>query len=580
MIFIGVFFCLNMSKRKEVAKFSPLNDERIGEIISGCDHISDRLSAIAAKADNLKESEKYRHLFSGEITATFIKENLQVIAEFLRDCRLIGAAQEGGQVENWNYVIGADGVEILNQYMATKPNNKNGLLHNVVVVKNENLRTSGGSVKAADILIEQNGVHDGFAKKLTKDLADNKDDDFNRTYLIETFGTTGGNHFVCVTIRKNPDENSPIIDFFDTSPALLRGDLEFCQNYVASGWLGAITINATLVKALKDSGLEFEQNKFHYNSEPLQAKGNSNCSIFSYEKAYFDAKMTREQHEEVLKTFYRYPSEENPISSIYGGKTEVPIDFDKVLQDKKVIAPQLGLPPYFMHLSHFKSHIESAYVNEMKMISHHQKNNQKESLKERWERYSGAEKESLGSLVEQKSLRQKYGHLLEIVRNKQFLDLKERPACEIEDFPENAKSVYASRGEMDSEIEEIFLDLNKFFFSPIRVHQISRCAEDEQNCEAMFYMGGITAQRVKKWAEEKGIELEINHQKLDGIELVGFDERICEREQVILKVKVEELAKIMKKEIEEGRFINSYNAASINATSTCPVLTNQAQVRL
>jgi len=567
-----------MSKRKEVAKFSSLSDERIGEIVGRCGHISDRLSAIASKVDALKESEKYRYLFDSEITAAFIEENLLVIAEFLRDCRLIGAAQEEGPVENWNYVIGADGVEILNQYMATKPGNKRDVLHDVVVVRNENLRTSSGSVKTADILMDQKGIHDGFAKRLTKDLTDNRDVEFNRTYLVETFGTTGGNHFVCVTVRKHPSETSPIVDFFDTSPALLRGDLEFCQNYVASGWSGAITINSTLVKALRDSGLEFDQSKFHYNSEPLQAKNNSHCSIFSYEKAYLDAKMTREQHEKMLDTFYRYPNEASPALSIYGGKTEVPIDFDRVLQEQKVVGPQLGLPPHFMHLSHFKSHIQNTYADEMATIPHHQKDDQEESSKERWERYSGEGKESLGSLVEQKSLRQKYGHLLEVVRHPNFLSLKELPACEIEDLPEHIKSVYVPRSEMDPEIEQVFLDLNKFFFSPIRVNQISRCVDDPRNCEVMFYMGGITAQRVTKWAQEKGIEVEVNHQELDGIELAGFDKRICEREQVILKMNVERLSEIVKEEIGQNRNINSYVSTSIGSAQAGIQTTTLGQV--
>jgi hypothetical protein len=222
-----------MTKDTKLDKFSPLSDARITEIVerSKDKPLKDGLIPIAAKTQKILGEEKYEILAKQTrdadgsrkiISKEFLNENLDLVGEFLKDCRLIGALNEKSEVSRGAYVIGAEGLSLVNQYLATKPNNSTA--HEVAVVRNIDFFTGEddrGSSKTANILMDKKGVHDGWAKMLSEDLSQAKDKDFNKTYLV------------AVTIRKNAGEDAPLVDFFDPSAGLIRGNIETFQNAIA-----------------------------------------------------------------------------------------------------------------------------------------------------------------------------------------------------------------------------------------------------------------------------------------------------------------------------------------------------------
>ncbi len=122
---------------------------------------------------------------------------------------MIGTLNEETKVSRGAYVIGAEGLSLVNEYLATKPNNSTA--HEVAVVRNIDFFTGeddSGSSKTANILMDKKGVHNGWARMLSEDLSQAKDKDFNKTYLIETFSSTGGNHFIAVTKREDYYHNA------------------------------------------------------------------------------------------------------------------------------------------------------------------------------------------------------------------------------------------------------------------------------------------------------------------------------------------------------------------------------------
>lgn len=415
------------------SKFSPLAPDRAAAIIDSC-AASWALSnvdfaGIAAKVSEVSGDVEYSEIVaaarSGALSAGFIEGNFQKIAKFLNVCGLIGyegehedeAAQRKGP-----YSIGAQGLSLITAYQRSKT--KNAGAHEVVVVQNEDLETASGSKKTADIFAENKGVITVLAKVLHKDLDDNAAVDFNRTYLVETFGAAGGNHVVALTVRKRPEEECPVFDLFDPSPGLIRGGLASCQNASINGWSAQMQMNATLCEVMGD---KFDREKFYHNMEPFQVAGASNCSIFSYEKAWITAAMSREEHDALLAKHYKFDSP-------YGGKCELAIDMDKVMVDGGVVNPQFNLPPQYYVFSNFltssvhKFHMEALE----KEVVHAKKFGEEETGKDRLERYthtsdSGA---PLSRFVEEKAFRHKYGHLLEMVCHPHFVERFAREGAE------------------------------------------------------------------------------------------------------------------------------------------------------
>jgi len=563
-----------MTKDTKLDKFSPLSDARITEIVerSKDKPIKDWLIPIAAKTQEILGEEKYEILAKQTrdadgsrkiISKEFLNENLDLVGEFLKDCRLIGTLNEETKVSRGAYVIGAEGLSLVNQYLATKPNNSTA--HEVAVVRNIDFFTGEddrGSSKTANILMDKKGVHDGWARMLGEDLSQAKDKDFNKTYLIETFSSTGGNHFVAVTIRKNAGEDAPLVDFFDPSAGLIRGNIETFQNAIAIGFAAQVMVDATLTKVFEEQELRFDSEKYFNNFEPFQMRGSGNCSIFSYEKAYATASLSRKDHEDLLKDHYKF-------SNPFGGKGEIDIDLAAVSASDigKVENPRFDLPAQYMAMSQFRSNVEQYYGDgRMETTDHKRKGGKEETVKQRYDRYARDENgEPIpNSLIDQKMLRQKYGHLFEIVTSPQFLgmaDMERRmeipavpafadsayfPDYTASEMPDNeqVKNLVKGRKASGEEKEQGVKDikgLNDIMPFPIKI--VSAAYDEATNqCHASLYVSDRLKHRIEAWARENDFAVDAQTENFDekGFKLSHISPILRSREKVTIVVPVNE----------------------------------------
>lgn len=544
----------------QVKTFTPLAEARIAEIITRCEPIYDALAPIAAKAKVALEKAEYANLFEQKRDRDFLDQNFQQIGGFLNECGIVGYPNEkqnltasGGVLNNNSYVIGAAGVALMNEYVSTKTRNNNA--HKIEIVANADLCDKAGSYKTPDVLMQYKGVHSAWAEVLAKDLSLEKS--LEKTYLVETYGTTGGNHWVAVTLRKDENEKSPLVELFDSSPGLMRSNLEGFQNNIASGWAASIAVNATLTKVLPERGLEFDLNKYYTNSEAFQMAGNSNCSIFSYEKAYITANLNREKHQASLDQHYRFEN------SLVGGKTELAINKAEIFAKGKIENPTLNMPPEFMFLSHFSSQVEK-YLPQMEHTKHVSNKYGVENDAERRARYLN--QANANTLIEQKSLRQKYGHLFEIITHPKFLELGERSFAVKEPIMEHQNSVYYPTGKVVPEATAIVAALDKFLPSPVKVNQCDLTAE---NCfQATIYTGAISAKRMQRWGEAQDFSVAFETQKFNGerqFNLSGMDEDLVQRTKVTLT---------MPRELALEKIEQSINRANqIKQSKSLPPLT-------
>ncbi|MBU6339545.1 MAG: hypothetical protein KGQ36_06230 [Rickettsiales bacterium] len=563
-----------MAKDRQLDKFSPLSNERITEIIerSKAKPIKEWLVPIAVKTEEVLAKEKYKILAEAtkdesgnrkEISKEFINENIDLIGEFLKDCRLIGTLTAINKVSREAYVIGAEGVSLINEYLATKPSNS--AAHEVMVVRNSDFYTDEtGSSKTANIMMDKKGIHSAWAKALSEDLSRAKEnnEDLNKTYLVETFSSTGGNHFVAVTVRKKVGEDAPLVDFFDPSPGLLRGNIETFQNSIAVGFAGQIMVDATLTKVFREQGLQFDSGKYFNNCEPFQMRGSANCSIFSYEKAYTTASLSREEHEKLLTDHYRFDSP-------FGGKGEIDIDLTAVhaSEDGKVHEPRLNMPPQYMAKSQFSSNVKSYYDDgRMDLVTHKLKSGEEETVKERYDRYAkDAEGNKIpNSLIDQKMLRQKYGHLFEIVTSPEFLQmaqiasLAEIPAVPAfsnsayfpdfiaSEIPDNEKARRLIKGYKASEEEkrqgmQDIIGLNDLIPFPTKITSASY-DEATNKCQAVIYVSDRLKQRLEVWARENAFDMDVQTENFDekGFQFSHINPILRSREKVILTIPVTE----------------------------------------
>lgn len=563
-----------MSKDKQLDKFSPLSNERITEIIerSKTKPIKDWLVPISAKTKEVLEEEKYKILAEAtkdelgnrkQVSKEFINENLDLIGEFLKDCRLIGTLNEKSEVNRGAYVIGAEGVSLINEYLATKTNNADA--HEVVVVRNSDFYTNdNGSSKTANIMMDKKGIHSGLAERLNEDLsiARENSEDLNKTYLVEIFSSTGGNHFIAVTIRKEANENSPLVDFFDPSPGLLRGNIETFQNSIAVGFAGQVMVDATLTKVFREQGLEFNSEKYFNNCEAFQMRGSANCSIFSYEKAYTTASLNREEHEKLLRDHYRFDSP-------FGGKSEIEINLEAVKgsEDGKVHNPKLNMPPQYMATSQFGSNVES-YDDDgrMDLVIHKRKSGEEETVKQRYDRYfvEDESNKKRNFLIDQKMLRQKYGHLFEIATSPQFLEMAEMessktipqvsvyansayfPEYNDSEIPTNEQAKRLVKGYKVSEEEkkqgmQDVIGLNDIMPFPTKIVSASY-DEASNNCQAVIYVSDRLKQRLEVWARENNFGINPQTENFDekGFEFSHINSILRSREKVTLTIPVNE----------------------------------------
>ena len=548
----------------KLKKFTSLDQIMIGRIAS---ILSPELLFIAKTSrDLIKKSVRYQDLIrsfcEAEDKKEFFDTNSEIVAEFLNECKLIGYKGERGEVNSGSFVIGAEGVALVSAYLSAK--DKNTGSHPVEAVKNVNLITSDGSRKHSNIFLEQQQVHDGFRSKLTADLRRVGDAEFNKTYLIETFGTTGGNHFVCVTIHKREEEKDPVIYLFDPSPALTRNGIEAQKNSIANGWCSQLIVNATLKKSLEECGLIFGDEKYYSNSEPLQKAGSSLCATFAYEMAHAISRIKPEEHRKLLEERYKYKS---PL----GGKTEMPINLEDIERDGYVMRPELGLRAEDVVMSNFVDTAIKPRADELMEVSHIKKDGSFESVLARIARYS-AEEDGRNQIVEQKVLRQKIGHLFEIVTNEAFLRRADE-AMEILPLPEIEGSPYFPK---DSDLEKphpetanLVAAFNKLMPRFNRVNS-SRFDEESGQCQISVYLGDITANKLLQFMRESKIETTSDAINFAN-NLVGVDPRFSQLQRVTVNIPRARFDEMIVEMSEKGSLYKAQDHPFMPPKATLPI---------
>ena len=548
----------------KLKKFTSLDQDRIERIAST---LSPELLFIAKTSkDLIEKSERYQALIKdfreAEDKKEFFDTNSEIVAEFLNECRLIGYKGERGEVNSGSFVIGAEGVALVSAYLSAK--DKNAGAHPVEAVKNVNLITSDGSRKHSSIFLEQQQVHDGFRSKLTADLRRVGDAEFNKTYLIETFGTTGGNHFVCVTIHKRGGEKDPVVYLFDPSPALVRNGIEAQKNSIASGWCSQLIVNATLKKSLEECGLTFSDEKYYSNSEPLQKSSSSLCATFAYEMAHEISRINPEEHRKILEERYKYQS---PL----GGKTEIPINLKEIERDGYVMHPTLGLRSEDITMSHFVDTAIKPRADELMEVSHIKKDGSLEPVLARIARYS-AEEDGHNQIAEQKVLRQKIGHLFEIVTNESFLRRVDEDT-EILPLPEIEGSPYSPK---DSDLEKphpetanLVAAFNKLMPRFNRANS-SRLDEESGQCQISVYLGDVTATKLLQFMQESNIETTSNAISFAD-NLVGVDPRFSQLQRITVNIPRARFDEMTVKMSEKGSLYKPEDHPFMPPKATSPI---------
>lgn len=499
--------------------FTPLSKERIVEIIDNTR--TELVSKVAFMANRATASNpEYDTLIAGYPTSadkkSYIETHQQKIAEFMNDCGLMGYAHERSELNHGNFVIGSEGMELILAYLKDKkgPHQR---LHEIVSVKNEDLVAPDGSMKHSNIFLQNNQIHSSLKRHIIEDIDKSQQEGIalERTYQIEAFGTTGGNHGMCLTIRKEVDEEAPLVHFFDPSSALIRNGLEATQNSLACGWNSQITVAATVKKAFEERGLTFSSEKYFNSSEPQQHRGYVYCGTIGYEAANRLASMTRAQHEELLQS-YVYPSP-------FGGRTEVgsrnaagevkAINIDRVRAEGGYVKnPVFGLRGDEVVLSQFVEPALSSRVEELSSIPHQRKEGREpESEADHIRRYQPEEGDRKGynTMLEQKALRQKIGHLFEIVSSDYFLRRAGEAGLEPNPFSET--SPYFPKGNSNEvpQVEGVDGIIGAINSALPRTNNINRASFDGTNCRISIYLGDITGEKVKDFFAQNGIEAEL-----------------------------------------------------------------------
>lgn len=397
-----------------IEKFTQLTDEEVINILHHANLSYDlkRLEEIAKKTHAARE--KYPDLKSYHPTADITDEQFIKVMNFIRDCGLAGVVAIDKD-NPFDHIPGAEMEALLNSYMANKNRRKS---HEIRVVRNCNFNERG--LEGTPTLFRDNrGIHHGLRQSLISDFVDNHDIEA-RTYLIETFGTTGLNHFVSLTVRRDGKNGKPVADLFCSSPTLIRGGLESHQNSLACGIPAQFSVNATLTDVLGVDGFDY-----YHNLEPFQPGGGEICATYALEAAQIAASMDREKHLEILDRHYSYPGP-------YGGMVD--IDLKKINLStgkfKDGVTAEFNMPAEYLHLSGFTSNRES-YRSRLNEVTHSRRKTQStESSQDRVNRYTTQEPDKedhtktrlVSNIMEQKAIRQRL-HIFEIINHEAFLAL-------------------------------------------------------------------------------------------------------------------------------------------------------------
>ncbi len=542
--------------------FDPLSQERIDEIIGNTrPELVAQVAHMAQEA--ITQTPQYAELIAGygaeEDKRAYIETHQQKMAEFLNDCGLMGYGHERSTFQHDNFVIGAEGMELIVAYLKDKkaPNQR---LHEIVTVKNENLLADDGSRKHSNIFL-QDPDHKALTRRLREDIAaaGGVAGAFEKTYVIEVFGTTGGNHGAMLTVRKAAGEEAPLVHFFDPSPSLIRNGLEATQNSIACGWNAHLIIGASVKKAFEAEGLKFDNDKYFNNSEPQQHRGYVYCGTFAYEASNRLAAMTREQHEELLDSYlYKSP---------FGGKTEmamitkgaegraVDLDIDRIREEGGYVEkPVFGLNAEEVIASQFVEPALSSRAEELAEITHHRKpGREAETELDHVRRYQLTEEEAkaandpkeqqgFNSMMGQKALRQKIGHLFEIVASEQFL--ARAGAVGLEENPFQGVTPYFPKGNANEnpQIEGAKGIIDAINTNLPMQNRINRAEFDGEVCRVEIYLGEMTGKKVSRFFSENGITPVRNIIDLSRNLPDGIDPALRKIDQYVIEIPRERFA--------------------------------------
>lgn len=553
----------------KLRKFTPLPSKQIETIVS---NIPPELYHIAQVTQRLLSSnQKYKDLVRDFCAAAdkkkFIEENVKLIAFFLNEDGLAGFLDEKNDflekpVGIGDFLITSDGAGLILAYLRSKP--QNAKAHQMQSVRNTNLVTQNDSRKPSNIFIEQNAILDNFRDQVVADLTNAGDSDFSKTYLVEIFGTNGGDHIASVTIHKRAGEREPIVHLFDSSPAIIRNGFEAATNSVANGWCTQLFINATLKKAFADCDLVLKNENFFNNSEPLQKPGSSYCTSFATEMAVRIAGLDREEHIAMLRKKYKYPSP-------YGGMTEMPIDVERIKETIYVMDPDLALDADEVFLSHFTDTALKSRAEALAKVEHFKKDRSTESALKRIARYQS--EDGINQMVEQKVGRQKWGHLFEIVTSEEFL-AKADEAVMPEPLPlVRGTPFFPQFNEFErpqnQDQENLVEAFNKL--GP-RFNRVTKVNFDQERNEltVTVYLGAITAEKMRQFMEARNIKTDI--QEIDMSDcFVGADSNVSKFYRVDTIVPIDRFADLTEAMTKNGCLVQAGNHPFMPQTSTTPI---------
>jgi hypothetical protein len=538
----------------QLTTFSELSPAKISNIISAIDE--NTLDNISSDIKNAKQNPEHQKLISDfkdcEDKKLFIEQNQQKITKFLNDCGIMGYKNESGDLAHDNYVIGAEGLDILLSYLANKEG-ETSRKHDISTVKNIDLLTSDEkSSKHQKIFLQNQQIHSGLALKLQEDLEKciKAGEDFEKTYVVEVFGTTGGNHIVAMTIRKNFDEESPLIHLFDPSPSIIRNGIEATENSISAGWNSQIIMQATLKKVFEEKGFKIASEKFFNNSEPYQQRGFVYCGTLAIEEGNFLASLSRQQHEELLKS-YQYQSP-------FGGRTEIAsqdkdgtisaIDIDKSIKENNgyIQNPALATTENITTLSQFVDPSLTTRQQELAKISHLRKDGSTETELEHITRYQdeGEERKGFNLLLEQKSLRQKIGHLFEIIASDEFPIRSVDNARATNQF-DGISPYFPRRSTTESIGEELCSDLiNAIDSSLPPTNRITDVKFDGNNCEISLFIGKTTANKIIEFFKKHEVATELQEHDFSKNLLPDVAENLSKSYQLTCQIPQSKFAEI------------------------------------
>jgi hypothetical protein len=475
---------------------------------------------------------------------------------------LLGNVDETEDYKDDDYIVGSEALDLILAFNKTKPINKGA--HSIQVIKNFDLETKALSHKKANIFFETKGIHSGLFEQLREDLPTG-DSKFEKTYLVEIEGTTGHDHVVSVTIRKNENENTPLIEIFSSSPALVRFNLGTSETGTAEGG-GILMVAATLQAAFKarnkkataGNPLTIDDSKFYSNTTPFQMKGHGYCGTFALESALENARQTRGERETYLKTVYK-------DKSPYGGMTEIKIDLSRIKGDGgKVQSPLFALQTPLTAMSHF----DSQHKNHKPFLESktHPRKSGTETFEERRERYLrsvGKDDEPIpagsqsqyNAAVKQKSLRHKV-HLFETIRglargaeigksarsstkyDEMLRDVLSKNVGEKSQYDHDTTE---TRDEAPKELKSKIESVKTTFESYPAIFIKAEDCGDGKNMDVTFVCGGFVADKMRGWATDKDAkitETKIPFSAENGFDFGGLvvDESLCGRREIKIKL--------------------------------------------